>query len=220
MDNEELSLFSTVVLADRQMCGIGRGRRRWVSPPGGLYLNWMSGISDDEKIARMPMLSASAAHAALAALGVADAAIKWPNDILVDHQKLAGLLIHARRGDAGRVTVGFGVNIHPVIEAAEDPIHPPISLEELGVECSSHDIVVDLAVHFVAGLAASLEDQSPAMERWRRFLIHEEGDSISVRLSSGSVATGTFAGLTDEGFLRLTTDDGERIITGGDVVES
>jgi len=220
IDNEELTLRSTVVLATSQRLGFGRGRRQWISPPGGLYLNWISSTESDEIIPQMPMLAAASAHAAVTAVGVKNARIKWPNDILVENRKLAGLLIHARRGEIARVTVGLGVNIHPVNQVLDDPIHQPTSLEELRVMVSGDSTRIDLAVEFVSTLAASLVNREPAIQRWRDELIHEAGDSISVRLSSGEVESGTFAGLTDEGFLRLKQGSEERTITGGDVVES
>jgi BirA family biotin operon repressor/biotin-[acetyl-CoA-carboxylase] ligase len=220
MDNEELDLYPTIVLAHRQARGFGRGHRPWSSPPGGLYLDWIGTIDDERVVAQLPMLAAASAHAAVSAVGVSHAGIKWPNDILVGDRKLAGLLIHARRGERIRVAVGLGVNMLAVPDTFDDAIHPPVSLEELGGGCSSGKTEIDVAAEFVARLTASLESPASPMELWRQHLIHHAGDHMSVRLSSGSVESGTFAGLTDDGFLRLDTADGERIITGGDVIES
>jgi len=220
IDNEELTLRATVVVATAQRFGVGRGNRRWTSPPGGLYLSWISARVADEVIPQLPMLAAAAAHSALTAVGVGRAGIKWPNDILVGDRKLAGMLVHARRGETVRVTVGLGVNIQPVTDPIDDPIHPPTSLVEQGVEDLHGELAIEVAVNFVSDLTVSLGHQEPALRRWRDQLIHEAGDRITVRLSSGTVESGTFAGLTDEGFLRLEQETGERIITGGDVIES
>ena len=77
-----------------------------------------------------------------------------------------------------------------------------------------------LAAGFVRGLVASIADPEPALERWRHWLVHRPGDRIAVRVASGAVESGRFAGLTEEGFLRLDQGSGERVISGGDVIES
>lgn len=220
VDVEGLRLRPTVVLAGAQSRGIGRGDRRWVSPRGGLYLSWLSIGIRDEVVNHLPMLAAAAACAALADTGVTDARIKWPNDILVEDRKLAGILVHCRRRTASRVIVSVGVNIVPISEAVEAASRPPVSLAELiGADAAAASLA-DIAAGFVRGLDASIADPEPALERWRRWLVHRPGDPIAVRVASGAVESGRFAGLTEEGFLRLDQGTGERVISGGDVIES
>jgi BirA family biotin operon repressor/biotin-[acetyl-CoA-carboxylase] ligase len=220
VDREGLALHPTVVLAESQTRGVGRGDNRWASPPGGLYLSWVASLVAEDVVARLPMLAASAACLALADAGVEATGIKWPNDILVAERKLAGILVHARRGAVTRVTVSIGVNIAPITERVGGAQRPPISLAELiGAEAAAA-ATAGVAAGFVRGLVESIADPAPALERWRRRLVHRPGDRITVRVASGAVESGTFAGLTEEGFLRLGQGAGERVITGGDVVES
>ena len=220
VDVEGLGLRPTVVIAEAQSRGTGRGGRRWVSPRGGLYLSWLSiGIRDDV-VNRLPMLAAAAACAALADAGVTEARIKWPNDILVGDRKLAGILVYCRRGAVNPVTVSLGVNIVPINEAVEDAGRPPVSLAELiGPEAATAARAA-VAAGFVRGLVTAIADPEPALERWRSWLIHRPGDQITVRVASGAVESGRFAGLTGDGFLRLDQASGERVISGGDVIES
>lgn len=219
-DSEGLQLRPTVVVADRQTRGVGRGSRRWVSPPGGLYLNWIATGIDEALIGRLPMLAASAALKAIIDSDVPQAAVKWPNDILVEGRKLAGILVHVRRSEVICCTVALGVNVEPLSEPIEDALQPPTSLAELlgaerGAEARSA-----VATGFVRALEESLSDPEPALERWRTHLVHALGDVLSVRLGSGEVSSGTFAGLTAEGYIRLADDSGrETVITGGDVIE-
>jgi BirA family biotin operon repressor/biotin-[acetyl-CoA-carboxylase] ligase len=220
VDSEGLQLRPTVVIAESQSQGVGRGRRRWVSPTGGLYLSWISAGLDDDQISRLPMLAASSALLAVTAMGVTGAAVKWPNDILVEGRKLAGILVHARRGDVNCCTVGLGVNIEPVAEPIEDAIQPPTSLAELIGREQAAEGKIGVASTFLAALTQALVEPESALERWRSQLIHRIGDPISVRLASGAVSSGSFAGVTDEGYLRLLDDSGgEVILTGGDVTE-
>lgn len=219
VDSEGLTLRPTLLIADAQSAGVGRGRRQWVSPPGGLYLNWVAAGFSDEVVAFLPMLSAAAALSALTEIGVVGARIKWPNDILVDGRKLAGLLIHARRAATTVVTVGLGVNLRPVDPLPSDPIHQPTSLDEILGSDRPVGVEAALVVGFVRRLVAFLADPAPALVLWRDGLVHRTGDPLTVRLASGATESGSFAGLTIEGFLELQQDDGIRVITGGDVIE-
>jgi len=79
---------------------------------------------------------------------------------------------------------------------------------------------VRITTSFVRRLVEALADPAPALEGWRRGLVHRPGDPIAVRTASGAVETGHFAGLTDDGFLRLAQGATERVVSGGDVIES
>ena len=220
VDCEELTLRPTVLLAESQSHGLGRGGRRWASPAGGLYLSWVASMADERLIALMPMLAASAALRAIEEAGVTGAAIKWPNDVLVAGCKLAGILVHARRGEVDCVTVGLGVNVDPVTEPLDDALHPPVSLAELIGHETARQRSHAVAVRFVSALTEALAEPGSALEHWRRSLIHLIGDRLSVRVASGAIRTGSFQGLTDDGHLRLAIEGGqEMVVTGGDVVE-
>ena len=128
MDDESQRLGATLILTDRQDKGEGRGGRCWESPTGGLYMSWLRSGIKAETIARLPMLAAAAAHDAITRIGVSDARIKWPNDILVNGRKLAGILVFARHGDTTWVTVGLGVNLETVPDVDKTEGLPAISV--------------------------------------------------------------------------------------------
>ena len=219
LDEEEVELNATVLVAARQTCGVGRGVRRWESPSGGLYVSWIrSGLSSDA-IAQLPMIAASAAHSAVVEVGAISAGIKWPNDILVDGKKLAGIIIHARHGATYWATVGLGVNLSTAPTLDGQAANPAIALAELVEPAPYESWCRALVARFVRSLTESVAVPQPAIDAWRGALIHNPGDRISVRLASGEIQTGTFKGLTEQGFLRLGLGDTERVITGGDVIE-
>jgi BirA family biotin operon repressor/biotin-[acetyl-CoA-carboxylase] ligase len=220
MDEEEVELYPTVIVAGRQTSGVGRVDRSWESPPGGLYLNWVgSGLSRDA-IGQLPMLAAAAAHRSVVGLGVAGAGIKWPNDIVVEGRKLAGILINVRQGSTSRATIGLGVNLEVTPTVGSDATLPPTSVAEHIKPATVERWCYAIVSEFVRTLTASLSAPGPALDTWRRHLIHRTGDSINVRLAAGAVESGVFKGLTEEGYLRLEQDGEERIITGGDVIET
>ncbi len=103
----------TVVLAAAQSAGRGRYRRTWVSHHGNLYASFI--FNSEERDSRLSYMVAVAIAETLLSFGVR-ATIKWPNDILVDNKKIAGVLIeYASRF----VIVGIGINIktNPTVDA-------------------------------------------------------------------------------------------------------
>lgn len=96
----------TAVLAAAQSAGRGRYRRTWVSHHGNLYISFI--FECPERDARLSYAIAVAVSETIASFGV-HPTIKWPNDILVDNKKIAGILIEY----TGRfVVVGIGINVN------------------------------------------------------------------------------------------------------------
>lgn len=219
MDAEGVEVKPTVVMARRQLGGKGRGQRSWSSPEGGLYLSWIAAGLPSQRVAQLPLLAAAATQEAVERQGIDDVALKWPNDLVLDGAKLGGVLVHARHGDPTWATVGVGINVTRTPEVEEAAPRPPTSLaERLGASVDDGTVVA-LAESIIASLTAALEDPDPALQRWRSRLLHRPGDHLAVRLASGEELTGTFAGLTEEGFLVLETGAGRRVVSSGDVVE-
>jgi BirA family biotin operon repressor/biotin-[acetyl-CoA-carboxylase] ligase len=219
LDEEEVDLEATLLVAGRQTTGIGRGTRTWKSPAGGLYVSWIRSGLSPKTIGRLPMMAAAAAHTALVEVGVTGVGIKWPNDILADGKKLAGILVHARQGATYWATVGLGVNLQSAPALDGEAAQPATALAELIEPAPYERWCRALVTGFALSLGSAIDDPEPAIDTWRNALIHHRGDTLTVRMASGEVQTGRFNGLTDEGFLRLGQGDDERIITGGDVIE-
>ncbi len=219
MDAESAPLPVTVVVARRQTEGVGRSGRGWRSPEGGLYLNWMVTHLDATAIRALPMLAAAAAHGAVTALGITGAAIKWPNDVLVDGRKLAGILVHAHHGQPTWATVGLGVNLSVTPPLDEGADRQAVSVADLLGPAGWDERSADVVTGFVRSLVHSLEEPGPALAAWKTHLAHRAGDAIQVRTTDGTTLVGTFLGVTDEGFLRLGAQDGERVVSAGDVME-
>jgi BirA family biotin operon repressor/biotin-[acetyl-CoA-carboxylase] ligase len=92
--------LGSVVVADQQTAGRGRLGRRWDAPPG-------SALLASFVLPSRPLASLAAGVAAAVACGES-VRLKWPNDLLVDGRKLAGILVEQR---GGRCVVGIGVNL-------------------------------------------------------------------------------------------------------------
>ena len=167
LDSEDLEIQETLIVAERQARGVGRNGRSWISPEGGLYLNWLRSGIESSAVGRLPMVAAAAAHASLADSGVQDLVIKWPNDILGNAAKLAGILIHVRHGDTVWVTVGLGLNVSVTPPVAVPGGLPATSVAELLGRDVNADQCAALAVDFVSRLRRAINEPGPMLEHWR-----------------------------------------------------
>ena len=130
------------IAARSQTAGRGRRGRSWTSEPGNLYASLLlSDPSPPERAAELSFVAALAAYDAVAEVaGLAGRlAIKWPNDVLCDGAKLAGILIE---GQGASVVVGIGINCahHP----AGTP-YPATDLAACGVRVSPDRLFEALA---------------------------------------------------------------------------
>ncbi|MDD5135740.1 MAG: biotin--[acetyl-CoA-carboxylase] ligase [Candidatus Omnitrophica bacterium] len=110
----------SVILAEEQERGKGRHGRSWISPPkSGIYLSAIlrPQIAPSE-ISKVTLLAAVAAAKAIRDVTGLQAMIKWPNDILVNHKKVCGILIEmkAEQDTAVFVVIGIGVNVNTPVK--------------------------------------------------------------------------------------------------------
>jgi len=219
VESEEIVLPTTMVIAFEQDHGHGRAGRVWESPPGGLYLSWIAAGLEAPTIALLPMIAAAAAHTAISAIGIDAVEIKWPNDLLVGGRKLAGLLVHARHGATRWATVGIGINIVRAPTIRDGSATEAVAIADLAsngdFQTWSETLVRIIAEELAAGVTSPMEH----IGRWREHLRHRSGDEMTVRGSDGQETRGRFAGLTDEGHLRLAVNGVERVFSCVDVIE-
>ncbi|MGI9492837.1 MAG: biotin--[acetyl-CoA-carboxylase] ligase, partial [Geminicoccaceae bacterium] len=130
----------TIVMADQQLNGRGRLGRHWISPLGNFYVSII--LRPDCPIAAsagLSLLTGVALGEALAELGPddLDLALKWPNDILINGAKVAGILLENAAGQGGStafVVMGTGVNVR---SAPANTSYPVTSLDDAGFRAIS-----------------------------------------------------------------------------------
>ena len=203
----------TVVHADEQMAGRGRLGRAWFSPPGNLYVSVLLRI--DLPPSRGPELSF------LAALTVADtvdallpkqtrAALKWPNDVLVNDGKIAGILIGQLEGAQ---IIGIGLNILNAPRNTPYKTAALVSAGGLATVDGARDILLErLRAHLTAWSEFGFE---PIRAAWLA-RAHPIGTKLRASIG-GRTEEGTFAGLGPDGALLLDTNDGQRRIVSADI---
>lgn len=212
-----------VICATEQTGGQARHGRRWTSPPGNLY--WTMLIDDPADRPRDAALAFAAGLAVLDAVAQCGVPrrrlqLKWPNDVILDGRKLAGLLVQASlTGSDGYIIVGIGIN---VAFSPPDAVSPATSLAEAGLPLPSLDHLRDtLTASFLARRGewhrAGLQPLRDAVA----LCLHGIGAPISVALDRDrtQVITGINEGLDPAGALQLRTPDGIcRTIVAGDVL--
>lgn len=210
----------TVVWARQQRAGRGRRGRSWVSPPGNLYLSAiLRPTCEARSVAQLSFVAALAVLDLVDGLLPGRACCKWPNDVLVDGGKVAGVLLESALGPGGRVdwvVLGIGVNLasHPGLEG---PI-PSASLADAGGSTLAPENALPSLLAGLTRRRQEWETQGFAAVR-RDWLARAHGLGGPVTVANGDrKLVGTFEGLDEEGALMLAREGGAPLsISAGDV---
>jgi len=204
-----------VALAQEQ--GRGRHGRIWKSPVGlGVYATLVLPRASGEERVTLPLLVAAALCRALQGYLGGRCRLKWPNDLVVDGAKLGGILIESqvRGGEDGPLIVGFGVN------HGHRPHELPPGATSLRVEGAALPPLGALAWELTAAVLGELEragDSAYAVAQYAPLSAHRVGDRLRCQMG-GERLEGVFAGFDPRGFLRLRAQDGERLVSAGEVI--
>lgn len=211
----------TIAWAKRQEQGVGRRGRQWISPEGNLYCSLiLRPDCEPTEAARLSFLVALGLHDAIAPLlpRAQSLGLKWPNDVLIDGHKTAGILLESKTRFDGKmdyVIVGTGINIATFPDRTDGL--PATSLSAAGAKVGVGDV---LSAYGYALLALYMiwkrEGFAPIRDRW---LNHATGigERITARLSNETL-DGLFLGLDENGALILELDTGEKKrITAGEI---
>lgn len=214
----------TVVIAESQSAGKGRRGRQWASPAGmNLYLS---------VLLRPPLLPAEASLITLlAAVQMCEALheqfpdlnpqIKWPNDVLLDGKKAAGILaeIHAEQESIHFLVLGIGINLNMTQEMFPgDILYPATSVaivlgRKVDRVCFSRRLLEKLDSGYNELL---LEGSASLRSKWMSRCAHAS-EKLEVSTPKG-VRKGRFQGIDEEGAMILVVDGVKRIkIRAGDV---
>ncbi|MEU8089535.1 biotin--[acetyl-CoA-carboxylase] ligase [Micromonospora chalcea] len=229
-----------VVVAERQTSGRGRRGRVWQSPPrAGLATSVLlrPGEADAERgwapvpvtgYGWLPLLAGVALVEAVRLLAELDARLKWPNDLLVDGAKCAGVLAEAVPGENDRppaIVVGVGLNV--TLRADELPENPTglpaTSLQLAGATATDRDPLLRALLRSLADWYGRWRDaggDAEASGLREAYLAGcaTIGRQVRVLLPDGSEAHGTATGVDADGQLLVETNAETLRLAAGDVL--
>ena len=208
-------------LAEHQTAGRGRRGRTWVSPFGrNLYLSlmWRFDLALPD-LAGLSLASGVALARVLQRAGLRGHCLKWPNDLLVDGRKLAGILVEAS-GEANgpcSAIIGVGVNLEIDAEGAESIDQPWTHLRDhLKPLPGRNRLAGDLLQELIHGcLRYQQEGLEPFLEEWRAW-DGFRGERIRLILGDRSIE-GIHAGLDRRGGLLLDREGRREVFYSGEV---
>lgn len=208
----------TWILALKQTAGRGRRGRDWVDPLGNFAATYvMQPAGGPDQAALRSFIAALALYDAIVATTGRSAglALKWPNDVLLNGGKCAGILLESA-GD-GDLFIGIGVNLLNVPTSVEAGAMPPVSLlSETGANVTPEDFL-DLLAPAFARYEAQFNTYgfAPIRSAWLARAARL-GEVITAR-TGHTEQTGTFETLDDTGALILRTSQGLQAISAGEV---
>ena len=196
----------TVVLADRQTAGRGRGGNRWESERAqGIWMTVIERPNDSRAVDVLSIRLGLRAGRALDRYAASPIRLKWPNDLYVGDRKLAGILVEARWRSSriDWVAVGIGVN---VLE--------PTTVPNAAALRPGTDRVEVLAELFPAVRAAANARGPLTPEELREFAARD----LAVGRTCVDPASGEVRGINESGELLVDTGAGVRAFRGGSLI--
>jgi BirA family biotin operon repressor/biotin-[acetyl-CoA-carboxylase] ligase len=220
-DSKSLPEFFTLV-TEFQSAGKGRLDRKWQAAPGSSVMASVllrPRFTDSSGIGWLSLIMAEAIKCALAELGI-DSKIKWPNDVLVNGQKISGVLAEAN-SDLSVVVVGFGINVN---QGANDlPTSSATSLLVAGASSADRDHLLAQTISCfkqmylalvgaggnatVSGLRARILDSSATI-----------GELVEVSFPDGTFTVGEAVDIDQSGRLLVSSTTQTLSVSAGDVL--
>ena len=206
------------IVADAQDAGRGRRGRVWESPAGNLYASaLLLDPCPTERAAEIGFVAGVAVQRAVADLGAGEARLKWPNDLVADGAKLAGLLCEGITTPQRRFAVSVGVGVN-VASSPEGLAYPTTSLTRLtGRSVQASELRSRLALRFEEALTLWARGVGFAALR-EAWLAKAAGIGGPIRVDDGrQTREGIFAGVDGHGRLMLERGGSVEIVESADL---
>ncbi|MEK9536433.1 MAG: biotin--[acetyl-CoA-carboxylase] ligase [Aquiluna sp.] len=218
------STTSRVIASWNQTGGRGRLGRQWVSPAGKslalsleLWPEVVPGHIDAPWLGSLSLVTGVALARAIAEETSPGARVKWPNDVLIDGKKVAGVL--GEIPQPGRVVVGVGLNVF--FDADELPTSWATSLNQHGVSdlTQAAGVVRSFLSHLHEALTEAKDGLSPRHSARIEAFIETIGQEVRAEFPDGTARTGEALGIDESGRLRvLFLDTGQiEVVDSADV---
>ena len=210
----------TIVVANEQTAGRGRGDRQWYTPASsGLAVSIiLRPALPSRQISHVALLGAIATVQAIKSISNLQPKLKWPNDVWINGKKVAGILGESSHGTVGTewVVLGIGINVSSGPPAGTTTRHPFSCLEEQ----SGHPIDrLELLRELIGAVSehSSNIGTKTLVSIWEKHMMWR-GKRVCVLNPDGTSTDGNVLGIDSDGALLLDSIDGiVRHITAGDI---
>jgi BirA family biotin operon repressor/biotin-[acetyl-CoA-carboxylase] ligase len=210
----------TVLLAEKQLSGKGRRNRTWQSAKG-LNLTFSVLLTKESlagiNINHLNLASSLAVAMAIENLFQLRTELKWPNDVLINKKKVAGILTETsiKGSKIERVVIGFGINLNQIAFHGEFNF-PPTSLKlEVGDNIDRENMLAEM-LNIFEEVIFLLESKSKIILKDWKDKCKMIGDKITIT-ENDKVKTGIFYDIDDNGYLLLKQNDSIEKVHYGDV---
>lgn len=216
---DRLQIAPFLVLAERQTAGRGRRGRKWVSPfAENLYFSLVLRIDGGmRQLEGLSLVVGLAVMQALRELGISEAGLKWPNDVLVGQKKIAGILLElvGDPADVCHVVLGVGINVNMRMTDEVDQQWTSMRLES-GRMFDRNQLVATLGEMLQRYLARHQAASFSAIQaEWEQNHLWQ-GRAVSL-IAGVNQIDGEVLGIDSQGALRLKVDGVEKVFSGGEL---
>lgn len=208
-----------VVQATEQLKGRGRQGRRWISKPGNLFSTFVLPLQASQ-VHFISYTIALSVSETLVFLGLENVTLKWPNDVLCNGKKVAGILIETlqARGNELIIAVGIGIN---VFSFPEDTPYPATSLLENHIHIRANEMIPAL-INSISHFLKCLEcyGWSYIRSKWLESRDSRHQSIVLRTEAKKGVHTlrGVFLDLDERGYLLLEVDGERKTFATGDML--
>lgn len=202
-----------VIIAETQTASYGRRGRSWIAPPGNLYTTMVEEWHGVEQLSWLGYAVGLALFDVVQPLLIRNTKLrlKWPNDLLINEQKMTGILLEVENN---HLLIGIGMNISVTPETDQPvtclndhtkEIHQPI------------DILKSFLKRYQFWYKHAIENGFTSMRSIWLSRAAYIGENITARLADGTVLTGIFDDIDQQGALVLQSENGQYNVTAADI---
>ncbi|KAA1421104.1 biotin--[acetyl-CoA-carboxylase] ligase [Nocardioides humilatus] len=212
-----------LVVADHQTAGRGRLDRTWETPAGAA-ITFSLVLRPTVPAAQWPWLPLLTGHTvskALAAFGY-NTRVKWPNDVLIDGLKVAGILVERiETSDGPAAVVGVGINVSTRAEELPVPTATSLQVAHADLTPTREGVLLGVVAGLREGFDAWQAGGADAAQRLASsYVAHcaTVGQDVRVDLPGGTAISGRAVDVDLDGRLVVETAEGRQLVGAGDVV--
>lgn len=199
-----------VLTTENQTKGKGQSGNKWISEPGqNLTLSiFINNRIPNNKLFYLNIISALAIHKTLDDIKISSK-IKWPNDIIVNHKKIAGILVEnqIQGSQSIHTIVGIGLNVNQ--KGFEEAINATSIINELNIDFDKEEILSQLYQYLDFYLNLLVDNNYKTLEHLYLKQLYKVNETNHFEDSTG-VFQGEIIGITENGLLNIQLSNGKR----------